>query len=83
MKRREVIAGVAVVAAGGVIPAVVGYQGASTGTGDAPPASDLVGEVHTERYQGRTIRVAEHGTSPVVTIDGRELHLMRWARAPI
>ncbi|CAM5686772.1 tyrosinase family oxidase copper chaperone [Streptomyces aurantiogriseus] len=77
MKRREVIAGVAAVAAAGAIPAVAGYQGASAGTADAHPAAHAAGEVHTERYQGRTIRVADHGGAPVVTIDGRELHLMR------
>lgn len=78
MKRREVIVGAAVVAAAGAIPAVAGYQGAGAATtaeGTVPRAAAAAS--HTERYQGRTIRVADHGGTPVVTIDGRELHLMR------
>ncbi|MFI9173109.1 tyrosinase family oxidase copper chaperone [Streptomyces lincolnensis] len=79
MKRREVIAGAAAVAAVGAVPAVAGYRGAGAATTADATAPRTAGPatVHTERYEGRTIRVADHGGTPVVTIDGRELHLMR------
>ncbi|MCX4824973.1 tyrosinase cofactor [Streptomyces sp. NBC_01142] len=79
MKRREALIGAAAVGAGAAIPAVAGYRGGGGQTAASAPVVAEAPAVHTERYQGRTIQVADHGGTPAVTIDGRELHLMRLA----
>lgn len=78
MKRRDALIGAAAVGAA-AIPAVAGYRRGSGQRATGAPVAHPAPAVHTERYQGRTIQVADHGGTPTVTIDGRELHLMRLA----
>ncbi|GAA1186120.1 hypothetical protein GCM10009654_49630 [Streptomyces hebeiensis] len=76
MKRREALIGAAVVGTGLAIPGIAGYRGTGGDTGTASGAS-AAPAVHSETYQGRAIEVTDRAGTPVVTIDGRELHLMR------
>ncbi|POX48603.1 copper transporter [Streptomyces sp. Ru71] len=80
MDRRDVVkltAGAAFVAAAGAVPFATGAAG-DTAQEPAAAAAGAADTGHTERYQGRTIRVAPASEGGGVTIDGRPLHLMKF-----
>ncbi|MEU4030000.1 tyrosinase family oxidase copper chaperone [Streptomyces anulatus] len=85
--------GAALVAAAAAVPLLSGGDGEKaaeaaaapakpTGqepTGQEPTGQEPTGQEHTERYLGRTIRVATPADGGGVFIDGRPLHLMKFA----
>ncbi|MFJ7064723.1 tyrosinase family oxidase copper chaperone [Streptomyces sp. NPDC101115] len=76
IKRRDMVkltAGAALAASAAAVPFATGAVGAD----DTTPAA--AGGDHTETYQGRTIRVASAAAGGGVFIDGRPLHLMKFA----
>ncbi|MFI8826920.1 tyrosinase family oxidase copper chaperone [Streptomyces sp. NPDC053431] len=76
IKRRDMVkltAGAALAASAAAVPFATGAAGADEAPAQA--AGSANGE-YTETYQGRTIRVAADGG---VHIDGRPLHLMKFA----
>lgn len=76
--RRDMVkltAGAAFVAAAGAVPFAAGAAGGTESRTTTEAAADTG---HTERYQGRTIRVAPASEGGGVTIDGRPLHLMKF-----
>ncbi|MFD3737425.1 tyrosinase family oxidase copper chaperone [Streptomyces sp. NPDC058629] len=81
MNRREMVVattGAALVAAAAAVPLLSGGGGAEAAAEAAVPA-EAAGQEHTERYLGRTIRVATAADGGGVYIDGRPLHLMKFA----
>ncbi|MFD4373309.1 tyrosinase family oxidase copper chaperone [Streptomyces sp. NPDC058486] len=83
LNRREMVmvtAGAAFVAAAASVPFVTGAAGASGEEPDrAADAAGAADQEHTERYQGRTIRVATAAAGGGVYIDDQPLHLMKFA----
>ncbi|MFJ9039020.1 tyrosinase family oxidase copper chaperone [Streptomyces sp. NPDC102406] len=81
LNRRDMVkvtAGAAFVAAAAAVPFVSARTGdASAEAGNASGAA--ADQEYTERYRGRTIRVATAAAGGGVTIDGRPLHLMKFA----
>ncbi|WP_234421986.1 MULTISPECIES: tyrosinase cofactor [unclassified Streptomyces] len=81
MNRREMVVattGAALVAAAAAVPLLSGGGDAEAAAEAAVPA-EAAGQEHTERYLGRTIRVATAADGGGVYIDGRPLHLMKFA----
>lgn len=81
MNRREMVmatTGAALVAAAAAVPLLNGGDDAGAAAEAAAPAK-AAGQEHTERYLGRTIRVATAADGGGVYIDGRPLHLMKFA----
>ncbi|WP_251074021.1 tyrosinase cofactor [Streptomyces sp. ISL-111] len=81
MNRREMVVattGAALVAAAAAVPLLSGGDDAEAAAEAAVPA-EAAGQEHTERYLGRTIRVATAADGGGVYIDGRPLHLMKFA----
>ncbi|MET9097238.1 tyrosinase family oxidase copper chaperone [Streptomyces cyaneofuscatus] len=81
MNRREMVmatTGAALVAAAAAVPLLSGGDDAGAAAEAAAPAK-AAGQEHTERYLGRTIRVATAADGGGVYIDGRPLHLMKFA----
>ncbi|MER6191641.1 MULTISPECIES: tyrosinase family oxidase copper chaperone [Streptomyces] len=81
MNRREMVmatTGAALVAAAAAVPLLSGGDDAEAAAEAAAPAK-AAGQEHTERYLGRTIRVATAADGGGVYIDGRPLHLMKFA----
>ncbi|MEU5232614.1 tyrosinase family oxidase copper chaperone [Streptomyces anulatus] len=81
MNRREMVmatTGAALVAAAAAVPLLSGADGEKATEAAAAPAK-ATGQEHTERYLGRTIRVATSADGGGVFIDGRPLHLMKFA----
>ncbi|MFI5727454.1 tyrosinase family oxidase copper chaperone [Streptomyces cyaneofuscatus] len=81
MNRREMVmatTGAALVAAAAAVPMLSGGDDAEAAAEAAAPAK-AAGQEHTERYLGRTIRVATAADGGGVFIDGRPLHLMKFA----
>lgn len=81
MNRREMVmatTGAALVAAAAAVPLLSGGDDAEAAAEAAAPA-EAAGQEHTERYLGRTIRVATAADGGGVYIDGRPLHLMKFA----
>ncbi|MFI7239868.1 tyrosinase family oxidase copper chaperone [Streptomyces cyaneofuscatus] len=81
MNRREMVmatTGAALVAAAAAVPLLSGGDDAESAAEAAAPAK-AAGQDHTERYLGRTIRVATAADGGGVYIDGRPLHLMKFA----
>ncbi|GAA3392529.1 tyrosinase family oxidase copper chaperone [Streptomyces roseoviridis] len=79
IKRRDMVkltAGAALAASAAAVPFATGAVGAEDAAAGAAPAAD--GD-YTETYQGRTIRVASAAAGGGVFIDGRPLHLMKFA----
>ncbi|MEU3206613.1 tyrosinase family oxidase copper chaperone [Streptomyces cyaneofuscatus] len=70
--------GAALVAAAAAVPLLSGGDDAEAAAEAAAPAK-AAGQEHTERYLGRTIRVATAADGGGVYIDGRPLHLMKFA----
>ncbi|QIJ63529.1 tyrosinase family oxidase copper chaperone [Streptomyces sp. JB150] len=84
IERREMVkltAGAALAAAAAAVPFVTGAadQEPNGTAADARPAGTADDTEYTERYQGRTIRVASAAAGGGVFIDGRPLHLMKFA----
>ncbi|MEV7900986.1 tyrosinase family oxidase copper chaperone [Streptomyces anulatus] len=86
MNRREMVmatTGAALVAAAAAVPLLSGGDGGKAAEAAAAPAKptgqEPTGQEHTERYLGRTIRVATPADGGGVFIDGRPLHLMKFA----
>ncbi|MFI7290989.1 tyrosinase family oxidase copper chaperone [Streptomyces anulatus] len=81
MNRREMVVattGAALVAAAAAVPLLSGGDGDKAAeTAAAPAKAD--GQEHTERYLGRSIRVATPAEGGGVFIDGRPLHIMKFA----
>ncbi|MET9952974.1 tyrosinase family oxidase copper chaperone [Streptomyces sp. NPDC006339] len=85
IKRRDMVkltAGTALAASAAAVPFATGAVGAE----DAPQTADRAAgqaaagdDDYTETYQGRTIRVASAAAGGGVFIDGRPLHLMKFA----
>ncbi|MFG3347075.1 tyrosinase family oxidase copper chaperone [Streptomyces sp. NPDC048018] len=79
IKRRDMVkltAGAALAASAAAVPFATGAVGAD----QAPAqAAGTPGGDYTETYQGRTIRVASAAAGGGVYIDGRPLHLMKFA----
>ncbi|MFG2612622.1 tyrosinase family oxidase copper chaperone [Streptomyces anulatus] len=75
--------GAALVAAAAAVPLLSGGDGGKAAEAAAAPAKPMgqepKGQEHTERYLGRTIRVATPADGGGVFIDGRPLHLMKFA----
>ncbi|WP_250292958.1 tyrosinase cofactor [Streptomyces atroolivaceus] len=67
--------GAALVAAAAAVPLMSGEDG---GTAAAAPGDTAAGQ-YTERYLGRTIRVAGEAAGGGVYIDDQPLHLMKFA----
>ncbi|MFF2699947.1 MULTISPECIES: tyrosinase cofactor [Streptomyces] len=81
MNRREMVmatTGAALVAAAAAVPLLSGGDDTGAAAEAAAPAK-AAGQEHTERYLGRTIRVATAADGGGVYIDGRPLHLMKFA----
>ncbi|MFD4276224.1 tyrosinase cofactor [Streptomyces cyaneofuscatus] len=81
MNRREMVmatTGAALVAAAAAVPLLNGGDDTGAAAEAAAPAK-AAGQEHTERYLGRTIRVATAADGGGVYIDGRPLHLMKFA----
>ncbi|MFF3996383.1 tyrosinase family oxidase copper chaperone [Streptomyces cyaneofuscatus] len=81
MNRREMVmatTGAALVAAAAAVPLLNGGDDTGAAAEAAAPAK-AAGQEHTERYFGRTIRVATAADGGGVSIDGRPLHLMKFA----
>ncbi|MFJ9527952.1 tyrosinase family oxidase copper chaperone [Streptomyces cyaneofuscatus] len=81
MNRREMVmatTGAALVAAAAAVPLLNGGDDTGAAAEAAAPAK-AAGQEHTERYLGRTIRVATAAAGGGVYIDGRPLHLMKFA----
>ncbi|MFF2568475.1 tyrosinase family oxidase copper chaperone [Streptomyces sp. NPDC058084] len=79
IKRRDMVkltAGAALAASAAAVPFATGAVGADEVPAQAAGAAE--GE-YTETYQGRTIRVASAAAGGGVYIDGRPLHLMKFA----
>ncbi|MFD5327173.1 tyrosinase family oxidase copper chaperone [Streptomyces sp. NPDC127092] len=81
IKRRDMVrltAGAALAASAAAVPFATGAVGAddTPTTADGGHPDHAADGDHTETYQGRTIRVAAGGA---VFIDGRPLHLMKFA----
>ncbi|MEV7847685.1 MULTISPECIES: tyrosinase cofactor [Streptomyces] len=84
MNRREMVmatTGAALVAAAAAVPLLSGGDdtGATAEAAEAAAPAKAAGQEHTERYLGRTIRVATAADGGGVYIDGRPLHLMKFA----
>ncbi|MFH8757621.1 tyrosinase family oxidase copper chaperone [Streptomyces atroolivaceus] len=78
MNRREMVmatTGAALVAAAAAVPLMSGEDGK---TAVAAPGDTAAGQ-YTERYLGRTIRVAGEAAGGGVYIDDQPLHLMKFA----
>ncbi|MFJ3900251.1 tyrosinase family oxidase copper chaperone [Streptomyces sp. NPDC090025] len=80
IKRRDMVklsAGAALAASAVAVPFATG----AVGSGDTPAqaADSAAAGEYTETYQGRTIRVAAAAAGGGVYIDGRPLHLMKFA----
>ncbi|MGW5064791.1 tyrosinase family oxidase copper chaperone [Streptomyces cyaneofuscatus] len=81
MNRREMVmatTGAALVAAAAAVPLLSGGDDTGAAAEAAAPAK-AAGQEHAERYLGRTIRVATAADGGGVYIDGRPLHLMKFA----
>ncbi|MEV5968492.1 tyrosinase family oxidase copper chaperone [Streptomyces sp. NPDC051921] len=79
IKRRDMVkltAGAALAASAAAVPFATGAIGADE---DPAQAGGAAGGEYTETYQGRTIRVASAAAGGGVYIDGRPLHLMKFA----
>ncbi|MER7514971.1 tyrosinase family oxidase copper chaperone [Streptomyces sp. NPDC126499] len=79
IKRRDMVkltAGAALAASAAAVPFATGAVGAEDADAAAAPVAD--GD-YAETYQGRTIRVASAAAGGGVFIDGRPLHLMKFA----
>ncbi|MFF5975566.1 tyrosinase family oxidase copper chaperone [Streptomyces sp. NPDC012769] len=83
IKRRDMVkltAGTALAASAAAVPFATGAVGAEDDTPAPATAQGGSGEGdYTETYQGRTIRVASAAAGGGVFIDGRPLHLMKFA----
>ncbi|MFH9297169.1 tyrosinase family oxidase copper chaperone [Streptomyces sp. NPDC017520] len=81
MNRREMVTattGAALVAAAAAVPLLSGGDGEKAAEAAAAPGKATAQE-HTERYLGRSIRVATPAEGGGVFIDGRPLHIMKFA----
>jgi hypothetical protein len=85
IERREMVkltAGAALVAAAAAVPFATGAAGShpsGTGAAAGQAGTGAADDEYTERYQGRTIRIASAAAGGGVFIDGRPLHLMKFA----
>ena len=84
IKRRYMVkltAGAALAASAAAVPFATGAVGAdgADGTPSGRATSAAGDGEYTETYQGRTIRVAAAAAGGGVFIDGRPLHLMKFA----
>ncbi|BAG21074.1 copper chaperon [Streptomyces griseus subsp. griseus NBRC 13350] len=82
MNRREMVMATtgAALAAAAAVPLLSGGEGEGAAEAAAAPAKATGrGREHTERYLGRSIRVAAPADGGGVFIDGRPLHIMKFA----
>lgn len=80
MNRREMVmatTGAALVVAAAAVPLLSGGDGEKAAEAAAP--AKAAGQEHTERYLGRSIRVAAPAEGGGVFIDDRPLHIMKFA----
>ncbi|MBN3930686.1 copper transporter [Streptomyces verrucosisporus] len=82
VNRRDVVkiaAGTTLAAAAAGVPLATGALSSESSGEHAHEAGSAGGTEYTERYKGRTIRVAPASAGGGVFIDDRPLHLMKFA----